>query len=100
LFEPSALFGTTSLFGCAFKPSNKAEGSNFQTSPKGSNQAALLLKQTPMGSNHQEKSLKLGDFSVFSCIYQKLLLILQRIYAEAVFMRRKVVGSLHIDGVY
>ena len=26
----------------------------------------------------EEKSLKLGDFSVFSCIYQKLLLTLQR----------------------
>ena len=29
------------------------------------------------GCTKQEKSLKLGDFSVFSCIYQKLLLILQ-----------------------
>ena len=77
LFEPSALFGTsflfgtTSLFGCAFKPSNKTEGSNFQTSPKGSNQAAMLLKQSrrlkqpPKGSNHQRKIAQIVRFFSF-----------------------------------
>jgi hypothetical protein len=64
------------LFGCAFKPSNKPEGSNFQTSPKGSNQAALLLKQNPKGSNHQRKIAQIGRFFSFflrickkSCIF-------------------------------
>ena len=48
-----------------FKPSNKAEGSNFQTSPQGSNQAALLLKQNPKGSNHQRKIAQIGRFFAF-----------------------------------
>jgi hypothetical protein len=46
-------------------PSNKAEGSNFQTSPQGSNQAALLLKQNPKGSNHQRKIAQIGRFFAF-----------------------------------